>query len=142
MKIVIQPDFDMENSKIEFIFPYFFTVIFIFVILFFPIYIREIVKVKELFNLYQSKLGKYFLRFSLKFLVKLIFVQRIRKSYLCLYLLFFSKYSAEWEKLKCSQINESWIMRKLGITKVRESSSFDTYDSFIFFLFVIYSGSI
>ena len=33
-------------------------------------------------------------------------------------------------------------MRKLGITKVRKSSSFNTFDSFIFSLFVLYNGSI
>ena len=96
---------DIENSKIEFIFPNFFIFIFIFGINFFPIFIRQIVKVKELFNLYKSKLGNDFLRFSLKYLVKLIFVQRTWKSYLCLYLLYLGKISAEWEKLKCSQIN-------------------------------------
>ena len=56
--------------------------------------------VEKGFNLYQSKLGKDFVRFSLKCLVKLIFVERIRKSYLCLYLLFLGKVTAEWEKLK------------------------------------------
>ena len=61
--------------------------------------------VEELFNVYQSKLSNDLLRFSLKCLAKLTFVERIRKSYLCLYLLFLGKVSAELENLKYSKIN-------------------------------------
>ena len=67
-------------------------------------------KVKELFHLYQSKLGNFFPRCLLKCLAKLILAWKIQKSYLFLSLF------CLFGQSKC-RISKNWNIAKLSKTE-------------------------